>query len=100
MHVHNSKKQGVEIIEISSESDNVVSSDQNTCDVTVTEAKDAEKSDVQEEKLDVIEDRDGDGEKCYVTITEEKDNVGEKHDVTVTEEKDAEKVMDWRRNVM
>ena len=91
VHVQNGKKQGVEIIEISSESDNVVSSDQNTCDVTVTEEKDAEKSDVQEEKLDVTKDKDGDGEKRDVTVTEEKDDVGEKRDVSVTEEKDAEK---------
>ena len=30
LQVHNGKKQGIEIIEISSESDNVISSDQNT----------------------------------------------------------------------
>ena len=39
VHIQSGKKQGIEIIEISSESDNVVSSDHNTCD--------------QEEKCDV-----------------------------------------------
>ena len=90
VHVHNGKKKGVEIIEISSESDNVVSSDQNTHDVNVTEEKDTEKSDVQEEKLDVTEDKDGDGEKRDETVTEDKDGDGEKRDVSVTE-KDTEK---------
>ena len=55
MHVHNGKKQGIEIIGISSESDNVISIDQNTHE--------------EEEKLDVESIKklhEEDTEKCDV----------------------------------
>ena len=57
VHVHNSKKQGIEIIEISSKSHNVISTDQNTheeeekCDVKSIKKlreKATEKHNVQE----------------------------------------------------
>ena len=118
VHVQSGKKQGIEIIEISSESDNVVSSDHNTHDpeekrdvesIKKLHEKDTEKRKL-DEKHDVITDDDNEksdvpedvGEKCDV-ITKEKDaekrdvpdevgksDVGEKCDV-ITEEKDAEK---------
>ena len=99
VHVQNGKNQGVEIIEISSESDNVSS---EKCDVAdevrksdgITEEKDAEKRDESESdeevgKGNVVEKRDGitnnDNEKSDVgenrdVITEEKCDVVEKHD--------------------
>ena len=83
VHVQSGTKQGVEIIEISSESDNVVSSDHNTCDKEEkVHEKDTEKR-KPDEKCDVI--TDDDNEKSDVL-----EDVGEKHDV-ITKEKDAEK---------
>ena len=104
VHVQNGKNQGVEIIEISSESDNVSSEKRDVADEVgksdgITEEKDAEKRDESESdgketdeevgKGNVVEKRDGitdnDNEKSDVgknrdVITEEKCDVVEKRD--------------------
>ena len=109
VHVQNGKNQGVEIIEISSESYNVSSEKRDVADEVgksdgITEEKDAEKRDKSESdgketekrkpdeevgKGNVVEKRDGitdnDNEKSDVgknhdVITEEKCDVVEKHD--------------------
>ena len=87
------RSKACEIIEISSESDNVVSSDHNTHDqeekrdvesIKKLHEKDTEKR-KPDEKCDVI--TDDDNEKSDVP-----EDVGEKRDV-ITEEKDPENVM-------
>ena len=83
VHVQSGTKQGVEIREISSESDNVVSSDHNTCDKEEKVHENDTEKRKPDEKLDVI--TDDDNEKSDVP-----EDVGEKHDV-ITEEKDTEK---------
>ena len=83
VHVQSGKKQGIEIIEISSESDNVVSSDHNTCDKEEKVHENDTEKRKPDEKLDVI--TDDDNEKSDVP-----EDVGEKHD-GIMEEKDAEK---------
>ena len=101
VHVQNGKNQGVEIIEISSESDNVSSEKHDVADEVrksdgITKEKDAEKRDESESdgketekrkpdeevgKGNVVEKRDG-----ITNNDNEKSDVGENRDV-ITEEK-------------
>ena len=97
VHVQNGKNQGVEIIEISSES-SVSSEKRDVADEVgksdgITKGKDAEKRDESESdgketdeevgKGNVVEKRDG--------ITDKQTDVGEKRVHVITEEKDDEK---------